>query len=180
MEMIDFNSTLFKNIFSDYNVFSTWYKSTPLSEDENDVPSLKTFTLIAYEFNDSHTSLSPESFKQHFANDLYTYYKEFEATSKSITELMQLTDDEIATADTSITNVADIPEDTYNTSSIEVNFVSSQQKTTNRKGVLQVKREQLSNKRTFTVKTFLNRFRHLFIKICSPSYTFVVKEEDEE
>lgn len=180
MEMLDFNTRLFKNIFPDYNTFAAWYMSTPLSEDINDVPSEKTFTLLAYEFNDSHTSLSPDSFKQHFANDLYTYYKEFEATTKSISELMELTDSDIATAETMVTNFADIPETKKTTETLEVDFISNQQKTINRKGTLQIKREQLSNKRAFTVKTFLKRFRHLFIKICSPAYTFVVREEDEE
>lgn len=180
MEMLDFNTRLFKNIFPDYDTFAAWYRGTPLSEDINDVPSEKTFTILAYEFNDSHISLSPDSFKQHFANDLYTYYKEFEATTKSISELMQLTDSDIATADTLVTNFADVPETKKTTDVTSVDYISNQQKNINIKGTLQIKREQLSNKRTFTVKTFLKRFRHLFIKICSPAYTFVVREEDEE
>lgn len=180
MERIDYETRLFKNIFPDYQSFTNWYRSTPLSDGEKDVPSLKTFTLIAFEFNDSHISLSVESFKEHFANDIYTYYREFEATSKSIIDLMNLTDDEISIADSMITNFANIPETESSTDVEEVNFITNQQKAINKKGKLQIKKEQLSNKRTFTVKTFLNRFRHLFIKIISPAYTFVVAEPDEE
>lgn len=180
MERIDYETRLFKNIFPDYQSFSDWYRSTPLSDGVEDVPSLKTFTLIAFEFNDSHTSLSVESFKERFANDIYTYYREFEATSKSIIDLMNLTDEEISIADSMITNFANIPETESSTNIEEVDFITNQQKAINKKGKLQIKKEQLSNKRTFTVKTFLNRFRHLFIKIISPAYTFVVAEPDEE
>ena len=180
MERIDYETKLFKNIFPDYQSFADWYRGTPLSDSETDVPSLKTFTLIAFEFNDSHTSLSAESFKEHFANDIYTYYREFEATSKSIIDLMNLTDEEISIADSMITNFANIPETASSTDVEEVDFITNQQKAINKKGKLQIKKEQLSNKRAFTVKTFLNRFRHLFIKVISPAYTFVVAETDEE
>lgn len=179
MEIVKHNTRLFKNIFPDYETFRNWYTSTPLSDDENDCPSEKTFTLIAYEYNCSHVFSSPESFKEHFANDIYTYYREFEATTKSILELMELTDRDIAVADEMIVNMANIPETASSTSVEEVDFITSQQKNINKKGVLQVKKEQLSNKRTFTVKTFINRFRHLFIRVISPAYTFVIAEDEE-
>lgn len=180
MEIIDYNSKIFKNIFTDYESFSSWYKQTGLSDNEEDCPSKKTFTLIANEYNDSHVCSSVESFKQRFSNDLYTYYKEFEETTKSIDELMNLTDKEISIAGQTIINVADIPENESSTDVETVDYISNQTKNIVKKGNLQIKKEQLSNKRTYTVKTFINRFRHLFIKIISPSYTFVVKEEDEE
>lgn len=180
MEMLGYNKQLFKNVFPDYKSFKDWYLSTPLSDDNTDVPSEKTFTLIAYEYNDSHIAYSVEGFKQHFANDIYTYYKEFEATTKSIIELMKLTDEEISTADSMIVNTANIPETENSTDEEVVDFISTQQKHINKKGKLQIKREQLSSKRIFTVKTFIGRFRHLFIKIISPAYNFVVAEPDEE
>lgn len=179
-QIVEYDTRLFKNIFPSYQEFKEWYLSIPLSDGGDDVPSEKTFTLIAYEYNDSHVNTSPESFKEHFANDLYTYYKEFEATTKAITDLMQLTDDEIAIADKLIINMADIPETESSTDVEEVNFVSNQQKQINKKGKLQVKRDQLSNKRSYTVKSFLKRFKHLFIKILSPAHTFVVGEEEGE
>lgn len=180
METIMHNSLLFKNIFQSYQDFKNWYISTPLSDSQEDVPSEKTFTLIAYEYNNSSVNSSIESFKQRFANDIYTYYKEFEATTKAIDELMRMTDEEISVDNNLITNLANIPEYEVDTNVDSVNFVSSQQKTISKKGNLQIKREQLSNKRTYTVKTFINRFRHLFIKIISPSYTYVVGEEEGE
>lgn len=180
MQMVDYDTKLFKNIFPDYETFKNWYLSSPLSDDETDVPSEKTFRLISNEYNDCHVSFSVESFKEHFENDLYTYYREFEATSKSIIELMQLTDEQISIAGNVITNIANIPETESTTDEETVDFITQQQKMINKKGNLQVKREQLSNKRTFTTKTFLNRFRHLFVRIISPAYTFVVKEEDGE
>ena len=180
METTMYNSLLFKNIFKNYQDFKNWYTSTPLSDSVEDVPSEKTFTLIAYEYNDSSVNSSIESFKQRFANDVYTYYKAFEATTKAIDELMRMTDEEISVDNNLITNLANIPEYEVDTNVDSVNFVSSQQKTISKKGNLQIKREQLSNKRTYTVKTFINRFRHLFIKILSPSYTYVVGEEEGE
>lgn len=180
MEMIGYSTKYFKDIFPDYDTFKSWYQSTGLSAYANDVPKAVTFRLIANEYNDSHVNLSDESFKEHFANDIYTYYKEFEATTQSIIDLMNLTDDEIAIADNMITNFAQIPETESSTNVEEVDFISNQQKIINKKGLLQIKREQLANKRIFTVKTFLNRFRHLFIKIISPAYTYVVGEPDEE
>lgn len=180
MEMVDFNTKLFKNIFSSYQDFVSWYVSTPLSDNESDVPSEKTFSLIAYEYNDSHVNSTVESFKQKFANDIYTYYKEFEATTESIKELMAMTDEEIAIAGNMITNIANIPETASDTNEETVDFISQQQKMINKKGKLQIKREQLSNKRAYTTKTFLNRFRHLFIKIISPAYTNVYGEPEGE
>lgn len=179
MEMLGNKTKIFKNIFPDYQTFKNWYTSTPLSDDENDVPSEKTFTLISYEYNDSHVCHTEESFKQHFANDIYTFYKEFEETTKSIIELMKLTDEEIATADSMIINTANIPETESSTDEEVVNFISNQQKHINKKGNLQVKKEQLSSKKIFTVKTFLGRFRHLFIKVLSPSYNLVIVENEE-
>ena len=93
---------------------------------------------------------------------------------------MKLTDDDIALTDTMITNFANVPETTASTSDTEVDFISNQQKSMNQLGKLQIKKAQLANKRAFTVRTFLNRFRHLFIKVISPAYTYVVSEPDEE
>lgn len=180
MEMLGNNSKLFKNVFPDYQTFKSWYISTPLSDNDKDVPSEKTFTLIAFEYNDSHIAHSVEGFKQHFANDIYSFYKEFEETTKAISELMKLTDEEISTADSMIINTANIPETESSTNEEEVNFISTQQKNISKKGKLQIKKEQLSNKRVFTVKTFINRFRHLFIKILSPAYNLVIAEEQED
>ena len=180
MEMLGYNSQLFKNIFVDYNSFKDWYLSTPLSDNEADVPNEKTFALISNEYNDSHSCFSPDGFKDHFANDIYTYYKEFEATTQSIVDLMNLTDNDIAIADIAITNFANIPETESSTDEETINFISNQNKTINKKGALQIRKEQIANKRTFTVKTFVNRFRHLFVKILSPAYTYVVSESDEE
>ena len=171
---------LFKNIFPDYETFSTWYKSTPLSDSETDVPSEKTFALIAYEYNDNHVAFTEESFKQRFAVDIYTFYREFEETTKSIIAMMQLTDDEIATADSYITNTAVIPEEVMSTNVEEVDFVTSQQKQINKKGKLQVKKEQLSAKRVFTTRTFIKRFKHLFVKVIDAAYTPVIGENMED
>lgn len=180
MEMLDYNTRLFKNIFPNYQSFKEWYTATPLSDSPNDCPNEKTFTLIAYEYNDSHVSLSPESFKERFANDIYTYYREFEATTKGIIDLMALTDKDISIADQMITNFANVPETENSTNVEEVDFITNQQKNINVKGKLQIKKEQLANKKTFTVRTFINRFRHLFIKVISPAYTFVIAEPEEE
>lgn len=171
---------LFKNIFPDYETFSTWYKSTPLSDSETDVPSEKTFALIAYEYNDNHVAFTEESFKQRFAVDIYTFYREFEETTKGIIAMMQLTDDEIATADAYITNTAVIPETATSTNVEEVDFVTSQQKQINKKGKLQVKKEQLSAKRVFTTRTFIKRFKHLFVKVIDAAYTPVIGENMED
>lgn len=171
---------LFKNIFPNYETFASWYKSTPLSDGENDVPTKKTFSLIAYEYNDNHVAFTDESFKERFAIDIYTYYREFEETTKSIIAMMQLTDEEIATADSYITNTAVIPETAMSTNVEEVDFVTSQQKQINKKGKLQVKREQLSTKRTFTTRTFIKRFKHLFVKIIDDAYTPVIEENMED
>lgn len=178
MEIIDYNNKLFKNIFPTYNDFKNYYTSTPLSD--GDCPSEKTFAIIAFEYNDCHSCLSVESFKQRFSNDIYTYYKEFEATTKAIDDIMKLSDDDISIGNIFINNTADIPETESSTDVETADFISSQQKQISKKGKLQIKRELLSSKRAYTVKSFLKKFKHLFIKIVSPSYTFVVEEPDEE
>ena len=180
MEAKVYETPLFKDIFQDYESFAEWYKQTGLSDDDTDVPSKKTFTLIFNEYADCHSAFAPFDFKCHFANDLYTYYREFEETTKSLLELMKLTDDEIANADTMIINNANIPETESSTDEETVDFISQQQKTINKKGKLQIKREQLSNKRAFTTNRFLNRFKHLFIKILSSAYTPVYVEDNDD
>lgn len=180
LNSVGYATKTFVSIFPTYEDFKSWYMNCPLSDGENDCPSIKTFTLIANEYNDSHSAFDEEGFKQHFANDIYTYYREFEATTKAIIDLINLTDEQIAVADTFIINTANIPEEEMSTDTEDVNFISNQQKNINKKGTLQVKREQLSNKRAFTVKTFLNRFRHLFIRILTPGYVPVIREDDKE
>ena len=140
---------LFKNIFPDYETFSTWYKSTPLSDSETDVPAKKTFALIAYEYNDNHVAFTEESFKQRFAVDIYTFYREFEETTKSIIAMMQLTDEEIATADSYITNTAVIPETAMSTNVEEVEFCYKSTKANQQKG------KTTSQKRTIVNKTYI-------------------------
>ena len=180
MEAITKTTKLFKDVFPNYEIFSTWFKSTPLSVPSGACPTLLTFTLIAYEYNGSHIAFTEEEFKEKFAVDIYTYWKEYEETTKTIEELLALTDSEIAIADSTILNIANIPETENSTDTEQVDFVSQQQKTISKKGKLQIKREQLSNKRIFTTKTFLKRFKHLFIRILSPAYTFVVEEKEGE
>lgn len=180
MEIVAKTTKLFKNIFPDYETFSTWFKSTPLSVPSGSCPGLTTFTLIAYEYNCSHVAFTEEEFKEHFAIDIYTYWKEYEETTKTIDELLALTDAEIAVADSTILNIANIPETPSNTNVEQVDFISQQQKTLTKKGTLQIKREQLTNKRIYTTKTFLKRFKHLFVRILSPAYTFVVEENEGE
>ncbi len=179
MQQLNYPTKVFVDLFPDYVTFKEWYNGSGLSDNELDIPSLKTFTLIRNEYADSHIAFSEESFKQHFANDLYTYYREFEATTKGILDLMELTDEQIEVSDTMITNTADIPETELSTDTKTVDYVSNSQKMMNVKGTLQIKREQLSNKRALTTKTFLNRFKHLFIRILSPSYTYVIGEEGD-
>lgn len=183
MEMLGHSNILFKNIFPTYESFFEWWATTGLA-DFNGVnysaPSRVTFTLIANQYNCSHIAYSLEGFYQHFANDIYTYYKEFEETTKTINELMSLTDDEISIADQMIINMAVVPEETSSTDVESVDYISQQQKTISKKGKLQIKKEQLSSKRSYTVRTFLKRFKHLFINVLSPAYNFVVSEPEGE
>lgn len=180
MQMIDYNTRLFKNIFPDYDTFEEWYLTTGFAESADECPERTTFQLIFNEYSCSHVSMSPDDFKGHFANDLYTYFQEFEATTRAIAELMTLTDEDIEIADSIVNNVADIPETAASTDNTTADFISSQNKQITLKGKLQVKRELLSTKRAFTVRSFLAKFKHLFIKVLSPAYTFVVEEPDEE
>ena len=80
--------------------------------------------------------MSPDGFKEHFAKDLYTYYKEFEATTKAIDDLMALTEDDVALDDTSIVNFADVPEEKRSTDTEKVDYISNQQKSLTKKGKL--------------------------------------------
>lgn len=177
-EMYGSQAKMFKNIFPDYETFKSWYLSSPLCDGENDIPNKKTFALIYNEYCVSRINSTEEVFKLRFSNELYTYYKEFEKTSEEINKLMLVTDDEISTADSTVRNIANIPENTYDTNSESVNFVSTQEKVISKKGNLQVRREQISNKRSLTTRTFLNRFQKLFERIISPAYVFVVENEE--
>lgn len=168
-----YESKVFNDVFPTYESFINW-----ISVYEIPVPTKLTFSLIQAEYRDSHLAYNEEGFKDHFFIDLYTYVKEFEATTRAINDLMNLTDEDISTNGSMITNTADVPENLNTTDAEEINFVSQQQKMINKKGNLQIKREQLSNKRVYTVRTFLKRFKHLFIKVLSPAYTYVVEEPE--
>lgn len=180
MQAIMYENKVFNDIFPDYETFKNWYLSTPFSEDETDVPTLKTFSLLQYEYGDSHIAFTEDGFKQHFAIDIFTFYKEFEETSKVIAELMKLTDEEIENYDISIVNIANVPEVESSTDVENVDFLSTQQKQISKKGKLQVKKEQLSNKRSYTTRSFIKKFKKLFIRILSPAYTFVIQEKEGE
>ena len=169
---VGYNTKVFKDVFTNLDTFGAWKQTLPF-----DFPmSKETFYLIFYKYACSHIAFSEEDFKLHFANDLYTYVAEFEATTKAIKDLMSLTDEDIAITDSMVNNIANIPENAYNTDSENVNFISQQQKTISKKGKLTIKKEQLYNKNTLTTNTFLKRFQHLFIKILSPAYTLVYEE----
>ena len=169
---------LFKDIFPSYENFQNWYRNTPLSSSD-ECPNEKTFSLIAYEYNDSHSAfLTEENFKEHFAIDLYTYFKEFEATTAAIDKLMSLSDDDVAMDGQMITNIASIPETASSTDVEQVDFITQQQKMINKKGKQTITREQLANKRSYTTRTFLKRFKHLFIKVFDTPYTRVIEEEN--
>lgn len=145
-----------------------------------DIPSIKTFALLFHEYCDNHIAYDIVSFMMKYANVMCTYYKEYEQTSKAIDKLMNLTEDDIAIDNCIITNSADIPETESSTNVEEVNYVSVQQKNINKKGKLQISKELLYNKKSYTTKTFLNRFRHLFIRILSHSHTALYEEDLED
>lgn len=168
----------FKDIFPTFEDFASWYKSTALSD--GDAPAKKTFTIISYEYNDCHVAFDDENFKEHFAIDLYTFYKEFEATSATIDKLMALTDEDVSLDSQMITNIANIPETASSTDVESVDFVTTQQKMMNKKGKQSITREQLGNKRAYTTRAFLKRFRHLFITVYDSPYTAVIKENQED
>lgn len=180
MEARAYETSYFKNIFPDYTTFSNWYKGIPLSDNATDVPSEKTFILIYYEYADSHVAFSDEAFREHFAIDLYTYYKEFEQTSAAIDVMMSLTANDISTDGSVITNIANIPETTLTTDAEEVDFVGQQQKMINKKGSLRISKELIGAKRAYTVKTFIKKFAHLFMNVYSPYYTYVYQDNLED
>lgn len=176
MEAKMYNTKTFNDVFPHWEAFITWFKSLNVGEILE--PRKLTFLLIQAEYRGSHLAMEEQCFKDHFFIDLYTYVKEFEQTSDAIDALMALTDEQIAQSGSMITNVADIPERESSTNIEEVDFVSQQQKVINKKGALQIKREQISSKRAYTTKTFLKRFRHLFVKILSTAYTPVIQERE--
>ena len=145
-------------------------------ENATDVPSKKTFYLIAYEYDDSRVCFSDVGFLEHFAIDLYSYYKEFEGTTKAIDNLMSLSATDIEKDGYMVQNFADIPEVPDSTNAEEVSYISNQNKTINIKGNLQIAKELLSNKRAYTVKQFLSRFKHLFVKVLSTKYEYYVED----
>ena len=177
MEQYNYITKVFKDVFPDYEIFVTWWQET--QEDAfGQVCNKTTFRLIFNEYASNHLSMQEEDFKNRFANDLYTYAKEFEKTTEVINKMMGLSETDIAFDTTSIMNIANIPEYESSTDVEEVNFVSQQQKNITKKGKVQITREELSLKRAYTTKTFLKRFRHLFIKIISRSYVPVIQENE--
>lgn len=144
-----------------------------------DCPRLQTFSLLFNNYSDNHIASSLETFKMHFTNILDTYFKEYENTTKAIDKLMDLKEEDIATDYSTILNIANIPETESTTNQEEVNFISQQQKTISKKGKLQISKEILASKKAYTTRTFLNRFKYLFIKIISSGYNLLYENETE-
>ena len=182
MQLLGKETKLFKNVFPDYDTFSNYCKSSPIgtSLDYDFTPSRLTFALLFCEYACSHIAFSEEDFKNHFALSLWTYAKEFEQTTERIDALSIMSEDELLVGGSTVLNLADIPETESSTNVDEVNFVSQQQKNISYKSKLQIKREQLSNARAYTTKSFLNKFRHLFIKVISNAYTELYGEPEGE
>ena len=180
------STSLFKDIFTSgspatisYSTFATWYKnSSHMSDSATDCPSEKTFWILMNEFMDCHVAFkSNDDFKNHLAIKLYTYYKEFEATTRAIDDIMALTDSQLELGESAITNIANIPETVASTDAKNVDYITQQQKLLNQRGALEIKLIQLKNKRAYTVDKFLAKFRPLFIRILSSSYTAVIAED---
>lgn len=178
MEQTIHNTKVFKDVFPDYEVFQDFINDSGMLMEGFTMPRLTTFKLIFNEYACSHIAYTEEGFKLHFLNDLYTFCGEFEETTDAIIALRKLTDEELSSAGSTVLNIANIPETESNTNTEEVDFISQQQKTISKKSLLQIKKEQLSNKRILTTRTFLKRFRHLFIRILSNPYTEVWKEKE--
>lgn len=179
MEKVMYNSKVFKDVFPDYNSFKDFWIDTDIGTDKN-LPSKTAFGVVSIQYCSSHIAFTEDEFKLRFCLEMYTYAKEFEETSKAIDQLMSLSPEEMAISSEAIINFAEIPETELSTDAETVNFISNQQKSINKKGKLQVLRELITNKRSYTTRSFLRKFQHLFIKILSPAYTFAVEEKDEE
>ena len=180
-EMQGYDFKLFKDVFPGYQAFKSWYSTTIFrAVYANSIPNEVTFGLIYNEYCVSHLAFSEEVFKRKFANYLYTYFEDFEQESDAIRDLMALTSSQILKAGTTVVNMADIPEQLNSTDTDVVNFVSQQQKTNMFRSELDAKREIIRNKRELSVKRFLGRFRHLFMRIISPDYIKVYVEEEHE
>ena len=176
MQLDGYETKIFNDIFPTYETFSSWWNSS--YSEISVVPSKLTFMLIQSEYRESHIAFDEIGFKDRFFVDLYTYVREFEATTRAIDDLMNLSDEDIAISGSMVQNIADIPERQNSTNAEEVNFISQQQKMINKKGTLQIKREQLINKKAYTVKSFIKRFRHLFIRVLSSAHVPVIREPE--
>lgn len=179
-EMQGYDFKLFKDVFPDYQTFLDWYSQTPFATTFNKSPNIVTFNIIYNEYCVSHLAFSEEVFKCKFSNDIYTYFEDFEQESEAIKDLMALTSEDIVKAGSTVVNFADIPEKTSDTDAEVVDFVSQQQKTNMFRSELESKREVIRNKRELSVRRFLSRFRHLFMRIISPDYIKVYVEDKHE
>lgn len=178
MEKIMYNNKVFKDVFPDYNSFEIAWNNSGLSDGYK--PNNRTFQILFIQYCSSHIAFTEDEFKLRFCLEMYTYAKEFEETSVAIDKLMSLSPEEMAISYEAITNFAEIPETELSTDAETVNFISNQQKSINKKGKLQVLRELITNKRSYTTRSFLRKFQYLFIRILSPAYTFAVEEDEEE
>lgn len=179
-EMQGYDFKLFKDIFPDYLTFSNWYDATIFAINGEKRPNNIIYQLIYNEYCVSTIAFSEEVFKGKFSNDLYTYCSDFEQECAAIKDLMALTSEEVAEAGTTVLNIADVPETLSSTDVDIANYISQQQKTISKRGKLEVKRERVRNMREFSVRRFLGRFRHLFIRIISPDYVRVYVEDEHQ
>ena len=156
-----YSTYTFKELVPDYTTFSDTYKDGLLTT----LPSQQTFKLLYNEFAESHIAFTKERFICKFENVLYQTVEAFEYDTNVKRAMREFEDSVFEDEGDMITNIATAPNNEYDTDEERVNHLDQQQKMKARASKANAYYKRLTMNKETAVKTFLNKFRQLFIVI---------------
>lgn len=181
MRLYGYGTKTFKDVFKDFNEFKQKYSGSPFFYEGEEYigPSETTFKLIYNHYAISHIAFSEEDFMGFFENTLYEHFEKFEYDMKLKKDARKATDEEWADDGNVIQNVAVSPNTYGDTDSDIINSLDNQTKMNTRSGYTTILNRKILHNKSYYIKTFLNHFQWLFIKIIDKQYTPVWLSNDE-
>ena len=170
-----YSTKTLKEVLPNYDTFKLVYADSPFFTNENvwTGPSKQTFKLIYNYYAGSHLAMSEEDFINKLENILYEHYEEFEydlnlkKTARSTTDLEWGAESDI------IQNEAAAPNTEGATDSLTMASLDKQTKIKTQAGYSAILAKKFSNNKSYYIKSFLDNFKWLFIRILDPQTTEV-------
>lgn len=166
----NYRTRTFQDVYPDVNSFIVNYNGIGLPPIISDVSATTLYYLLYSRYGNSHIAGSDENrFKYNVFSIIWQYGPAWERKVEIQAKLRGLTEDELADGSKQVYNTASNPDtDPSNYTDLELQFISNQNVTKNRRGILErytVLLELLENDVT---EEFISKFKKLFLVIVEP------------